>query len=323
MSYLARRLGHGLLLLLGVSVLSFIFFELAPGDYFDEMRLDPRISPETVEALRHQYGLDRPLHERYLSWLASTLRGEMGYSFAYKSPAGPLIWQRAWRTLALTGTATALSWLLAIPLGILWATRQGRRGDTSFGLATSTLLAVPDILLALGLLLLAVRTGLLPTGGMVSVGFEDLGPWGKLKDLASHLVLPVFALVLGSLPVLVRHVRASMVEVLHAPFIRAARAHGVPRGRLLFRHALPAAANPLISLFGLSIASLLSGSILIEVILSWPGLGPLLLEAILARDLHLVVGPVVISTLLLVGGNLLADVLLYVVDPRIRAERQP
>ncbi len=322
MSYLARRLGHGVLLLFGVSLLSFVFFELAPGDYFDEMRLNPRFSPETVEALRAQYGLDRPLHERYLAWLASTLRGEMGYSFAYKRPAGPLIWQRARRSLCLSGTATALAWLLAVPLGILWATRRGRRGDAGFGLVSSTLLAVPDILLALCLLLLAVRTGALPTGGMASVGFADLGRWEKAQDLAAHLALPVTALVLGSLPLLVRHVRASMVEVLDAPFIRAARAHGVPRGRLLFHHALPAAANPLISLFGLSIASLLSGSILIEVVFSWPGLGPLLLEAILARDLHLVVGTVVISTLFLVGGNLLADVLLYAVDPRIRTGRR-
>jgi peptide/nickel transport system permease protein len=317
--YLAWRLGHGVLLLLGVSLLSFVFFELAPGDYFDEMRLDPRVSPETVEALRAQYGLDRPFRERYLTWLASTLRGEMGYSFAYRSPAGPLIWQRAWRTLALSGAATALAWLLAVPLGIGWATRRGRRGDTGLGLLSSTFLAVPDILLALCLLLLAVRTSALPTGGMASVGFAELGRWAQAKDLASHLALPVAALVLGSLPLLVRHVRASMVEVLDAPFIRAARAHGIPGGRLLFRHALPAAANPLISLFGLSLASLLSGSILIEVVFSWPGLGPLLLEAILARDLHLVVGAVVVSTLFLVGGNLLADVLLYTVDPRIRA----
>jgi len=319
MRYLASRLGHGILLLFGVSVLSFVFFELAPGDYLDEMRLDPRISPETVESLRAQYGLDRPLHERYLAWLASTLRGEMGYSFAYRSPAGPLIWQRARRTLFLSATATALAWLLAVPLGIWWATRRGRRGDGGLGLLSSTLLAVPDILFALCLLLIAVRTGAAPAGGMVSVDFADLGLWARAGDLASHLALPVAALVLGSLPLLVRHVRASMVEVLEAPFIRAARAHGVPGGRLLFRHALPAAANPLLSLFGLSLASLLSGSILIEVVFSWPGLGPLLLEAILARDLHLVVGAVVFSTLFLVGGNLLADVLLYAVDPRIRA----
>ncbi len=320
MRYLARRAGHGALLLLGVSVLSFVLFELAPGDFFAELALNPRISADTVAALREQYGLDRPLVERYLSWVGSTLRGEMGYSLAYMSPVGPLVWHRAWRTLALTGTATALAWLLAIPLGVLWATRQGRRGEALFGVTSSALLAVPDLVLALGMLLLAVRTGALPTGGMVSPGFEELAFWGKAKDVAAHLVLPVSALVLGSLPLLARHVRASMVEVLQSPFMRAARAHGIPTGRLLFRHALPAAANPLISLFGFSVASLLSGSVLVEVIMSWPGLGPLLLEAILARDIHLVLAPVMVSTLLLVLGNLLADLLLYALDPRIRAE---
>ena len=129
MRYLARRAGHGALLLLGVSVLSFLLFELAPGDFFAELALNPWISADTVDALREQYGLDRPLVERYASWVGSTLRGEMGYSLAYMSPVGPLVWQRAWRTLALTGTATILAWLLAIPLGVLWATRQGWRGE--------------------------------------------------------------------------------------------------------------------------------------------------------------------------------------------------
>ncbi|HUG52414.1 MAG TPA: ABC transporter permease, partial [Vicinamibacteria bacterium] len=186
--------------------------------------------------------------------------------------------------------------------------------------ASSTLLAVPDVVLSLALLLFALRTGVLPTGGMVSIGFAERDTWGKVSDLAAHMALPVAALVAGSLPVLLRHVRAGMVEVLASPFIRAARGHGIPRRRLLFRHALPAAAGPLASLFGLSVATLLSGSLLVEVVMSWPGLGPLLLEAILARDLFLVIGPVMMSTLLLVAGNFLADALLYLADPRIRAE---
>lgn len=320
MARLARRALHGLLLLAGVSVLSFILVELAPGDFFAEMRLDPRISEETLRALRARSGLDRSLPERYLMWVASLARGELGYSFAYGTPVAPLLWPRARNTVLLTGIATAMAWLLAIPIGVWWAT--GPSPPARHGLAgvTALLLATPEVVLALGLLLLAVRTGWFPAGGMVSLGHEQMAWSARVKDVALHLVLPVTALVLGILPVLVRHVRSSVDDALHAPFVRAARAHGIPEHRVLFRHALPAAANPLISLFGLSIAGLLSMSLLVEVVMSWPGLGPLLLEAILARDFHLVLGLVLASTSLLIVGNLLADVMLLAADPRIRAE---
>jgi peptide/nickel transport system permease protein len=166
--------------------------------------------------------------------------------------------------------------------------------------------------------MLAARTGWFPAGGMTSPGFDSLPPLARLADLLWHLALPALALAVLALPPLQRHVRASMAEVLDAPFVRAARALGIPERRLLFRHALPAAANPLLTLFGLSLAGLLSGSLLVEVVMAWPGLGTLLLNAILARDLHLVVAPVLLSTVLLLAGNLAADLLLYAADPRIR-----
>jgi peptide/nickel transport system permease protein len=179
---------------------------------------------------------------------------------------------------------------------------------------------LPELVLALGLLILAVRSGWFPTGGLVSSGFETLPLFGKIRDLAWHMVLPVSALVLALLPLLIRHVRSAMAEVLNAPFLRAAEGHGIPRRKLLYRYALRAAANPLISLFGFSIGALLSGSLLVEVVMSWPGLGPLLLEAILARDLYVVIGGVLLSTVFLVFGNFLSDLLLFWADPRIRAE---
>jgi len=318
MRFLAGRLLHGLFLLFGVSVLSFLFVALAPGSFLDEMRLSPQISPETVAALRAQYGLDRPLPVRYARWVRSVLRGELGFSFAYNTPAAPLLRVRARNTLVLTGSATLLAWATAIPIGVWAAARKGRAVDQLTTASATALLAVPDLLLALGLLLLAVRTGWFPTGGMVSLGFEALGFGAKVKDAARHLTLPVVTLVVGTLPVLVKHVRAAMIEVLDSAFLRTARGHGIPRQRLLFRYALPAAANPLISLFGFSVGALLSTSLLVEVVMSWPGLGPLLLEAILARDLYLVIGAVMFSTVFLLAGNLLADVLLYANDPRIR-----
>jgi peptide/nickel transport system permease protein len=278
------------------------------------------MSEETVRALRARHGLDRPLPERYARWLGSLLRGELGFSFAYGQPVASLLWPRAWNTLVLTVTATTTVWLLAIPLGVWWASRRERPAGYALAVLTALLLAVPDLVVAFLLLLLAVRTGWLPAGGMASLDAEPLAAAARAQDLALHLVLPVTALTIGALPVLLRHVRAAVAEVLDAPFVHAARAHGIPEGRVLFRHVLPAAANPLISLFGLSLAGLLSMSLLVEVVMSWPGLGPLLLEAILARDFHLVLGPVLASTVFLLGGNLVADLLLFAADPRIRAE---
>jgi len=320
MRYLCRRVGHGLLVLAGVSVLSFAFTALAPGDFLNDMKLDPRISPETITGLRERYGLDQPLPLKYLHWLQSVGRGELGFSFAYNTPVATLLWPRARNTLLLTVTASAIAWLIAVPVGAWSATQQGRWGDRVCAGATTALLIVPELLLGLALLLFAARTGYFPVGGMRSVRFVELGPWDRLKDLAVHLVLPASALILLNLPVLVRHVRSSLIEVLASPFIQAARARGIPPRRLLFRDAFRAAANPLISLLGLSIAGLLSMSLVVEAIMSWPGLGPLLLEAIAARDLHLVIGSVICSTMLLLAGNLVADALLYLADPRVRAD---
>jgi peptide/nickel transport system permease protein len=320
MRYLVHRIGHAGFLLAGVSVLAFLFTVLAPGNYFDEMRLNPQIAPETISALRTQYELDRPLPIRYAHWLGSMLRGDMGYSFAYNSPVAPLLFVRARNTLFLTVTAMLLAWGLALPLGIWSAEHQGGVPDRLVSAGTAALMVIPDLALALGLLVIAVKSGWFPTGGMVSLHFESLSLAGKVRDLLLHIALPIVALVLSVLPLLVRHVRAAVAEVLDAPFLLAAEGHGVPRRTLLYRYALPAAANPLISLLGFSIGTLLSGSLLVEVVMSWPGLGPFLLEAILARDLYVVIGGVLLSTLFLVGGNFLADLLLYWADPRIRTE---
>jgi peptide/nickel transport system permease protein len=320
MRYFLHRLMQAVFLLIGASILTFLFSTLAPGNYFDEMRLNPQISPETVTALRAQYQLDRPLPVRYARWVRSLLRGEMGFSFSYNSPVAPLLWVRARNTLLLTGIATLVAWALALPLGIWSATTLGRAPDRAVSWATAALLVIPDLVLALGLLILAVRSGWFPTGGMASVGFENFSWFQKFRDIALHMELPVIALVLSALPILVRHVRAALADVLEAPFLRAAASHGIQRRTLLYRYALRAAANPLISLFGFSVGALLSGSLLVEVVMSWPGLGPLLLEAILARDLYVVIGGVLFSTMFLVLGNFLADLLVYWADPRIRAK---
>ena len=318
MRYLERRVLHATFLMIAASVLCFLFTDLAPGTFFDEMKLNPQISSETVAALRSQYGLNRPLPLRYLDWLKSVFRGQWGYSFAYNSPVRGLLTTRARNTLVLTTSAVVLAWLLALPLGLWSAAHPEGWMDRLCVGSTSALLAIPEIVLVLGLLCFAMHSHLLPVGGMVSPQFGDLAFWAKLEDLGMHAVIPVAALVLAGLPQLIRHVRSSMMRALGAPFVQAARGHGISTLRRLVRYALPAAASPLISLFGLSFGGLLSGSLLVEAVTGWPGLGPLLLEATLARDMYVVVDVVMLSTTFMIAGNLLADLMLVAVDPRTR-----
>ena len=297
--YLLRRLVHVVLLLAGVSLLSFVLLELAPGDFLGEAKLNPQLSPATLAALRDQYGLNKSLPQKYAVWVGSVIKGEFGVSFAYNLPVSTLLWPRTRKTLELSGAALALSWLIALPIGVWSAARRGRRVDRLVTAAISALLGIPEIALVCLLGLLATRARVYHSG---------------------NPVLPVAVLVLGAVPVLLRHVRAALLDVANQGFARTARANGIRGRQLWFRCLLPAAANPLVTLFGFSVAGLLSASFIVEVFIGWPGLGPLLLEAIAARDFYLVVAPVVLSAIFLSIGMLLADLLLYALDPRIRIE---
>jgi peptide/nickel transport system permease protein len=314
---LARRVGSAVVTLFAVSVFSFLLLELAPGDFFTELQADSRVAPETVDALRAQYGLTQSPVTRYWQWLQSFVYGDLGFSLAHRASVSSVLCERTGNTLLLTIPAMALTWGLALPLGIWVAQRRNQWIDRVSSGVTSTLVALPDLLVALMLLLLALRTGFFPTGGMRSPGAEELGLGARMWDLGAHAFLPLCALVATTLPAVVRHVRASVIEACQAPAVQAARGHGITGSRLTLRYVLPLAANPLVSLAGLSIATLLSASLLIEVVMSWPGLGPLLVEALLAKDVHVVLSASMLASTLLVLGNLAADVTLYAVDPRI------
>ncbi len=325
MRFLLRRVLHSLLLLAGASVLSFVVVNLAPGDFYEALRLRPGVSPATVAALRSQHGLNESLPVRYLHWVRSAVQGDWGFSLAYNSPARPILWLRAKNTLLLAGTATLLAWLVALAVGLWSAAHPGTWADSLASVGMSILLATPELVLALLLLLVAVRTGYFPAGGLMSLDFSEpecsaVHLWARIEDTARHLFLPSICLAAGSLPVLFLHVRTAARQALDSPFVTAAQGYGIPFRRVLLRHALPAAANPLISLFGLSLGLLMSSSLVIEAIFSWPGLGQLMLEAILQRDFILVVDAGMLATGFLIAGNLLADVLLYASDPRIREE---
>lgn len=298
--YLLRRLVHAAFLLAGVSVLSFVLLELAPGDFLGEAKLNPQLSPQTLAALREQYGLNQSLPQKYVRWLGSVANGSFGVSFAYNLPVSQLLWPRARKTLQLTLISLVLSWLLALPLGVWSAVTRDSWLDRTLKIATSILVALPDLVLACLLLFIAVQAG----------WFRSASP-----------ALPVAVLVLAALPPLVRHVRSAILDVCDQSYVRAARSHGIQGARLWFRWLLPAAANPLTSLFGLSLAGLISSSLLVEMVVGWPGLGPLFLEAIAARDFYLVVGPVLLSAAFLIAGVLVGDLLLYALDPRIRVQK--
>lgn len=318
--HLIGRIGQSLLQLAGISIILFALTSAVPGDYFTDAKVNSRISAESIAAMRAHYGLDRSLPVRYGVWLRSVARGDLGISFAYNMPVLPLLWPRVLHTLMLTVPALAISWLIGIPLGALTAWRKDGWLDRIFSATTSTLLALPDLLLALIVLMLALHSGKFPVGGMNSEAGREQGGWHLLLDTLWHMVLPVGILVIGSLPPIVRHARAAILEALESSYLQAARGHGLSGRVLLLRHALRAAANPLISLLGLSVAGLLSASLLVEVVLGWPGLGPMVVEATLSRDLFVVIGVAMFSMALLALSNLLADALLYAADPRIRVQ---
>lgn len=317
--YFERRLLHATLLLAAATTLAFFIPQLAPGSFLDDMKLNPQISSETINAMRTQYGLDQPVMVRYFRWIKSVAAGELGYSLAYNLPVSKLIWSRMRNTLLLGATAMTLSWTLALPMGIWSAYRPSRWTHRAFSGISILLLGTPELALALLFILAAAHFGILPLGGMTSANAQ-LNPSRTAGDVLRHLAIPALVLALGGMPMLFRHVRAAMLEAWYSHYVQAAKGHGICDGRLLLRHALPAAANPLISLFGLSLAALVSGSFLVEVITGWPGLGPLFLEAVYTRDSQVVVAIVMLFSVFLILANLTADLWIYAADPRVRAE---
>jgi len=313
--YACRRFAAALVLLLGISVLSFSLSSLVPGNYFDDMRLNPQISLQTLAQLRSQYGVDEALPHRYLHWLERALTGDFGFSFAYNMPVSSLIGQRLSNTLLLAGTATVLIWIIAVPLGILSARLGWVNRITTLG--SSALLSVPELVVILILVAACIRMGVMPLGG-VAEWDRAAATWTRIRAVAFHLLVPALGLVLIGLPIVFQHTCTAMKEVLEAPFVQAARGHGISSTRLLLRHALPVAANPLISLFGLSVGGVVGTSLLAEVVTGWPGVGPLFVQSIFARDFYVVIAIVMLSSFFLVLGNLVGDVLLYAADPRIR-----
>ncbi len=317
-TFLLRRLLQTVPLLLGVSALTFLVLKLAPGDFLNTMAENPGISAQTIESMRHRFGLDQPWWVQYVVYLRNLfLHFDFGESFSRHQPVFAVLREGLANTLLLAGAAAVVTWCLAIPLGVLAAVRQFSWVDKSLSLLSFLWLSIPEVLSGLLLLLLAARTGWLPVGGMHSLDYEVLDPFGKLLDLLRHLALP--ALVVGLIPLAgrMRQMRANLLDVLRLDFVTTARAKGLDERQVVFKHALRNAINPLITLFGYTLGSLVSGSFIAEIIFSWPGLGRITLDALLTKDQYLVMGSVLMAAVVLVLGNLVADVLLAIADPRI------
>ena len=318
-TFLLRRLLNMIPLLLGISILSFGIMELAPGDFLNTIRANDTIPPEIVASMAKRFGLDRPWYVRYERWLENiVLRADFGESFSYRQPVFSIIVPRLGNTLILALAAAIIAWGLAIPLGIISAVRQYSWWDKGASLVAFFGLSIPEVFFALLLLLFAAKTGWFPIGGMRSLDWNDFSTAGKALDILHHLALP--AIVLGTIPMAsrMRQMRANLLDVLRLEYVTTARAKGLPERVVIWKHAVRNALNPLITLFGFTLAALLSGSFVVEVVMGWPGLGSLTLDALRRQDLYLVMGSVMMASTLLVLGNLVADVLLAVVDPRIR-----
>lgn len=317
-AYIFRRLLQAIPLILGITLLSFFIIQMAPGDYLTKLQLNPEISQETLDQMRTQFGLDQPLAVQYGKWLWGIIHLDFGVSLVYQVPVITLVKDRLFNTLLLSLITMLVIWLISIPLGIFCATHQYKWSDHFLSGLSYIGISLPAFFSAFLLLYLASVTGLLPTGGMVSLDHFAYSVWGKFIDYARHLIIPVTVLALASIAGMLRIIRSNMLDELHLPYITMARAKGLSQKRTIYKHAFRNAVNPMITLFGYQLSGLLSGAALIEIIISWPGLGRLMLDALLQKDLYLIMAILLISSVLLILGNLIADILLAWLDPRIR-----
>jgi len=305
-----------------VTSLTFLLVHLAPGDPFANVAENTAASPELIAEQRRRAGLDRPLPAQYLTYVAGVARGNLGYSFSERRPVTHAIAERIPATIALASAALLINFALGIASGVLQGARPKSRIDDALSAVSLTLYSIPVFWLGLLLVLVfGLWLGWLPVGGSQSaVGYEQLTFFGRAWDRATHLILPALTLGLVGAAGTARYQRAAMQDVIQQAFIKTARAKGLGEGLVILRHGLRNALLPVITLFGLSFPILLSGAVLVESVFAWPGLGRFAVEALDARDYPVVTGAAIAASTVVVVGNLLADILYRIVDPRTRQE---
>jgi peptide/nickel transport system permease protein len=322
--FILRRLLGAVPLVIGIATIIFFVLRLAPGDpttfYFN-----PNIPPDIIEQLRRNLGLDQPLHIQYFRWLTSFFTGDFGYSFAQSRPVSDILREALPNTLMLTGTALVLVFVIGILIGVVQAVRQYSLFDSTSSVVSLFFYSMPSFWLGLMLMLVfslkAHQWGwpiALPPTGITSVDYEFMGTTERIWDRISHLILPVGTLTLALAAGVARYTRGQMLEVVRQDYIRTARAKGLPERTVIMKHALRNSMLPVITLLGLYLPFLFSGAIFIEVIFAWPGMGRIIVDAIFQRDYPLVMATSFVFAVIVVIGNLIADVLYAVADPRIR-----
>lgn len=318
--YILKRLGQALITLLLASVLCFFVMQLAPGSFLDTLKENPKISPQRIAEYKVRFGLDKSPIEQYFLWLMRIVtQGDFGQSFVSERSVVSLLWERVPATLLLSLSSLVLTWLVGVPLGIWAAVKNGQWVDRVLTALSYVGQGLPSLIS--GLLLLAfaqITSPLFPVGDMTSIDHEELGLLGKIFDIAWHLVLPTIALSLTGAAGLQRLMRGEMMDVKRQDYIQTARAKGLPESRVMMTHAFRNALNPLITLLGFEFASLLGGAFITENLFNWPGLGRLILLALQAKDTYLVMASLMMGAVMLIFGNLLADIVLKFVDPRIQ-----
>lgn len=319
--FILKRIILAIPLLFGIATIIFIVIHIAPGDPMEMLtnqlqRHAP--DPQIIEAFRIKYGLDQPIHVQYLKWLQNCLTGDLGESFRYHRPVTTLIAERIPFTLQLTILALLFDAVFGILLGILSAVKQYTITDKIVSVGSLVIYSVPGFWLALMLILIfSVNLGWLPLSQTRSLDYDLLSGVDQFKDRLMHLVLPVFVLGIASAASTARYLRSRLLEVLSEEFILAARARGIKEKAVIFSHALKNALIPIITIYGMSLPFLLGGSVLIESIFSWPGIGSLAIEAVQNRDYPLILATTMMGAILVVLGNLLADIMYAIVDPRV------
>jgi peptide/nickel transport system permease protein len=298
---IVNRLLQGILVLLVISVLVFALLAGTGGDALSALSADPLVSEETVRSLRHIYELDQPLHVRYGRWLGGVVRGELGQSFFYRAPVSQLLWPRLRSTLQLAAVALSIAWAVALMLGALAARRKGSWLDTCCELLILLATSTPRIVLALVALAVAAR-------------------WAGNVEALKGVLLPALVLSVPLVALFLAQVRDGLGEALREDFVQVARAKGLPERVVILRHALRAALNPLITIFGYSLGGVVSGSVIVETVLDWPGVGQLSVVAVRSRDVPLLMGVVLVTATAVLIGNTLADILLRLNDPRLRED---
>jgi peptide/nickel transport system permease protein len=311
--YLFKRILIALPVLLGVTAISYAIISLAPGNAVDIL-IDPNQTPGQAQRMREELGLNQPIPVRYAKWLGELTRGNLGYSFLTRRPVAERVRERLFPTLSLAFAAILIAYVVALPVGVISATRQYSAADylsTAIALVGNSL---PTFFLGLGFIyLFSVRTRWFPTGGM-----STMGQTPTFSDLLLHITLPALVLGMSIMGAVMRYARSSMLEVMRQDFVRTARAKGVPGRKVLYKHALRNALIPVITLLGIQLPVLIGGAIITEQVFGWPGMGRLTIEAITQRDYPVLMALNLLTAAMVVAGGLFSDVLYAVVDPRIR-----